>query len=684
MQSQLIRRFAALAVVSIVSLCAATAQAQAPAPGGDYIASANVSLLKSIKPAGDGVGARVVGHYLYVTSTKDLEIYDISTPEDPQMVGSLNLHVEFENEEVPTNGKVLGISGQTPTVTGSGNICPSTYPLLSNSGCLVLYDVRDPAAPKEVSTVLDAGDHTSTCVLDCTFFYGSAGSITDAQGVLDGVQAKKIGNWYDSSTIPDFNGPNDGGKFVRDCHNLTEIKPGILMAACQPFLILSVRPEDGGTILQPKLLATGSNEDGRFIHGNHWPRAGEDQIALVGGEHNFQPNCSPPDTEIGAFMTFDASHANLDGKFDGPLDEWRPTNGAYLDSNPPTQILGCSAHWFDEHPTFKNGGLVAVAAYENGTRFFQIGSDGKITEQGFFVPLGGATSAPHWAPSSDVVYAVDYERGLDVLQYKGAHFVPGAPPEEGKVPGTNGPPAGGSPGGPPAGGGGSGGGGGGANGSGAPVCKASAGFLAAAATPYKHVDHGQAENGLKFSISRRAKKPFDVAVVRQARGRKLTRNQTVAHFKSRTRSFVWSGAGASDGWYVVRFRMALDGGTSDVRRIAVRRAHGKFVKRPASYLRDNCGALKSFKLARPVFGGSKHTPLKVTYELPRGVDSVSVVASARGKVLKRFKGTGADSGQMYELSLPAKGIARGTDVQVRLTLVRAGSRQSVVLVSRRI
>src|SRR3954470_22478189 len=205
-----IRRFLALTAVSIAALAATAAPASAQS-GGDYISSENVSLLKSIKPAGDGVGARIVGHYLYVTSTKDLEIFDITKPEDPQMVGSLNLHVEFENEEVPTNGKVLGISGQTPTVTGSGNICPSMYPV-SSSGCLVLYDVRNPAAPKELSSVLDAGDHTSTCVLDCSYFYGSAGSITDAQGVLDGVEAKKIGNWQDSPTIPDFNGPDTTGK----------------------------------------------------------------------------------------------------------------------------------------------------------------------------------------------------------------------------------------------------------------------------------------------------------------------------------------------------------------------------------------------------------------------------------------------------------------------------------------
>src|SRR3954464_2236657 len=606
-------RLVALTAVATALFCSS---ASAQAPGGDYIASENVTLLKSIKTAGDGVGARVVGNYLYVTSTKDLEIYDISKPEDPQLVGNLNVHVEFENEEVPTNGQVLAISGQTPTVTGSGNICPSTYPVASSSGCLVIYDVRDKENPKELSSVLDAGDHTSTCVLDCQYFYGSAGSVTDARGVLDGKPAQKIGNWQESATIPDFNGPDKSGKFVSGCHNVHGIRPGILMAACQPFLILSVRLEDGGSILQPQLAATGSNKDGRFIHGNTWPREGADKIALVGGETNFKPQCTD---QNGAFTTWDASHANLDGSFSGPLDEYRAQNGSHLDSNPPAQVMGCSVHWFEEHPTFHDGGLVALAAYENGTRFLQIGADGKITEQGYFIPLGGATSAPHWAPNSDVVYAVDYERGLDVLKWSGPHYVPGTSDEPGKTPGAAGA--------PPA-----------PQSSGAPACKASAGFLRAAARPYRHIDHGRAENGLRFSISRRTKRPFEVAVVRQARGRHLTRNRTVARFTARTRSFVWSGEGASGGWYVVRFRMPLKGGGSDVRRVALRRVHGKFVRRPASYLKDNCGALKSFKLQRPVFGGANHRALKITYKLPRGVDSVRVVASAHGKLLRRFKG----------------------------------------------
>src|SRR4029079_8468865 len=85
--------------------------------------------------------------------------------------------------------------------------------------------------------------------------------------------------------------------------------------------------------------------------------------------------------------------------------------------------LGCSVHWFQEHSTFKNGGLVALSEYEDGVRFLQIQSDGKIKEQGFFAPLGGSSSSPKWAPSGDVVYSLDYDRGIDIMRWKGQHYI---------------------------------------------------------------------------------------------------------------------------------------------------------------------------------------------------------------------------------------------------------------------
>ena len=388
--------------------------------GADYVTSDNVQFIRSLKLAADGVGARVVGNYLYVTSTKDLEIYDISAPADPQLMGTLTLDVEFENEQVPTNGAVLGISGQTPSLTGAG-VCPSFYPT-SSSGCLVLFDVRDKAHPTQVATVQGAGDHTSTCILSCTYMYGSAGSITDLRNVLGASHtATKLGtNWISYLK-------SKGYPFYSSCHNQTEVRSGIILTACDPVYVLSVRKQDGASVETPKVLGAANflsapDDQKRFVHGVEWAQGGTDRIMLAGGETNFRPEC---DGTNGAFATFLVGGTASKPTFTF-ADQVRPVAGNYVDGNPPQGAfhLGCSVHWFEPQPTFKGGGVVALASYENGTRFKRIDPDGKITEVGFFEPLGGSTSAPHWAPDGRTVYAIDYQRGIDVLRWNGPLYVP--------------------------------------------------------------------------------------------------------------------------------------------------------------------------------------------------------------------------------------------------------------------
>ncbi len=98
------------------------------------------------------------------------------------------------------------------------------------------------------------------------------------------------------------------------------------------------------------------------------------------------------------------------------VDEFRMQSGTGADGSPPVNGLGCSSHWFNAHDTFNNGGLVAGGFYEHGTRFLDISSKGKIKEVGYFMPFGGSTSAAYWV-TKDLVYAVDYSRGIDILRW---------------------------------------------------------------------------------------------------------------------------------------------------------------------------------------------------------------------------------------------------------------------------
>jgi hypothetical protein len=51
--------------------------------------------------------------------------------------------------------------------------------------------------------------------------------------------------------------------------------------------------------------------------------------------------------------------------------------------------------------------------------------------------LGSSSSSPKWAGKDDVLYSIDYVRGIDILRWTGEHYVPGTR-ERDRVPGTNG------------------------------------------------------------------------------------------------------------------------------------------------------------------------------------------------------------------------------------------------------
>jgi hypothetical protein len=404
----------------IVGVASATAEPPAP-PLPDAVMSDNVEYLGSIKQdVGMTTGAKVVGNRLFVTSAKNISIYDISNPASPQALGTLKTNVAWENEEVPTNGKVLAVASDFYS------LMPGCADALAVTGCVQFFDVRDPTNITQVGTIPIA-NHTADCALDCKYFYGQAGTIMDARGVLDGKAPTVIGNWIDELAKQ--------GVEETNCHHIRELRPGVLITACQPFAVITINRREGGSPEHPRVLYTG--DAAKFVHSARWPREGRDKFVLIGGEKNFRGRCELNDSEFSVYSA-DKVLRRRSTKFDGPLDQVPPAgNGFYADGKPVAGALGCSVHWFQEHPSFRNGGLVAISEYEDGVRFLQIKSDGSIEEQGYFLSLGSSSSSPKWAGKGDVLYSIDYLRGIDILRYTGEHYVPGVK-ERGRVPGTNG------------------------------------------------------------------------------------------------------------------------------------------------------------------------------------------------------------------------------------------------------
>lgn len=369
-----------LALMASIALSAPTAGAgnlteAGPTPGG--MASDNMEFIGTVPYALDTVGARLIGDYMYVNDQQKVMIFDVADPESPQLLSTVPMPQEaiFSREDIDGNDKIIAVP---------------------NLGNLEIIDVEDKSNPRKIISVPGGGNHTNSCILDCAYSYGSSGAIVDLRNP---AKAKVVGNW------------GDGLPFgAAGAHDVEEIAPGIVLTASQPIYLLDVRKNP----LKPKLLAMGRSDDGRFIHTGRWARNGKDKFLLMAGETNFKPRCNEAN---GAFMTWDASKWKKTKTFT-MIDEYRVQNGTYADGSPAVNAVGCSSHWHEAHPTFRNGGIVAAAFFEHGTRIIRVSSKGKITDQDYFMPFRGSTGAVYWR-TPRILYAVQYGGGIDILRYTG-------------------------------------------------------------------------------------------------------------------------------------------------------------------------------------------------------------------------------------------------------------------------
>ncbi|MFN2388192.1 MAG: LVIVD repeat-containing protein [Actinomycetota bacterium] len=372
------RRLAALLALPLLmtALPAATA---GPTAGG--VASDNVEYVGFVPfEVGSSTGATIVGKYMYLTSWKNISIYDISQPEAPALLDIEPIGFRFENEDVATNGKILIFSAELP------------------QDVLYVYDVEDKTNITLLAELPGAGGHTTTCILKCKWAYSSEGYITDLRNPAKPVKQEQ--DWKKLTGIQ------------VGVHDLDEYKNGFAVASTYsgPVPAIDVRNP-----LKPKVIASAEHpENTPIIHSTAWPRGGKDRWLLVQAEQNAQTRCNDND---GGFQTFDTKGYKKTHTFH-LADTFKLGNGTYTDGKPPANGLGCSAHWFEAHPTFKNGGLVAIGYYEHGTRIVDVSSAGKIKEVGYFMPYGGSTSMAEWM-TKDLIYAIDYTRGIDILRYNG-------------------------------------------------------------------------------------------------------------------------------------------------------------------------------------------------------------------------------------------------------------------------
>jgi hypothetical protein len=222
--------------------------------------------------------------------------------------------------------------------------------------------------------------------------------------------------------------------------------------------------------------------------------------------------------------------------------------------------------------------------------------------------------------------------------------------------------------------------------SGPAVASASAPVACAATAGFRTVTAAPRGGGLTFGAARQVTDAYAVDVFQQSAGRRVLAQRRVARFTGRTAArFTWAGTGAggrklTDGYYFARFSVPSRG-EADVRRIALRRTHGRFSIRPDFYGRAGCTVIRSAKLSGPAFGGITRRPLGVAFQLAgRGRATVTVTRGGRA-VLRRTFATAARRTQ--RVSLPYAGTRPG-DYVVTITATAAGRTQTTRLASRRL
>jgi hypothetical protein len=433
-------RRAVLAVAAIIALAAAPAaahptQALDPTSPTDltFAATDNVEHHGRFPEHTGTAGGRLSadGSLFYLTDPRGVYVYDVTEPRSPQLLGSVavfqqQLGAALAQEDPDTNGEILLVDG-APTPVGLPQ--------------LQVVDVSDPSSPAILSS-LDVTDHTWTCVSGpapaskgkkartaeaerntCAYAYGRTGHIVDLRDpanpeLLPTTWRAAVG-YGDRSNSP-------------YTHDLTEIRPGLVMSAGADAILMDTRDPAA-----PVRLAAVEGQD-RFsslgYHSVEWSQDGRAPYVVLGTEiaPSGPTNLAGSDCEgeNSVIETWDASEIvdAVDAYERGrPLDrafagaEFRLVDaydaggrGIFLDGQAPGHVLYC-AHWMDLHPDFDAGGKMAVSYYDRGTRFVEADADGHMRELGWIVPAEGYSGSARWITDS-VVYVMDYRRGMEVVE----------------------------------------------------------------------------------------------------------------------------------------------------------------------------------------------------------------------------------------------------------------------------
>jgi hypothetical protein len=351
--------------------CVALAPAGAAEIAGD--APADVSLIGVIPTGGPITGAAQDGRFLYVSGQTSISIYDTVQPAAPELLAvRTNPHMIY-GELLSTDGEILLLNG--------GFIGPT----------LDVWNVEDKSNPVLAGTARGLPDEHVSCLLECTWAYGSEGSIVDLRDPT--APELRDTSWKVAVGI--------GHKRM---HRVDEFRPGFMATAPRegPPVIVDVRrPLEPRIVAKTKVPPIVPN---LFLYSD-WANGGRDRFVISSTEN---AGCS--EQHQGALVTFDTKGSPEDDSFE-LVDSYRYRGRTDSDDD------SCQAYYFSLHPDFDDGGLALLPNGLEGTRIIDIDDRGQIEEVDSFVLPSSNVWLAFWT-DEEIIYALNSTGEIYVLRYE--------------------------------------------------------------------------------------------------------------------------------------------------------------------------------------------------------------------------------------------------------------------------
>lgn len=360
--------------------------------------SKNFRHITNIPLGGVAVSGQLVGDTYFISSWQTgLYSFDASDPKAPVQLdhmGADEIQIQSnENEDLATNGQILLLS---------------QFNRVDQANGLLVIDVSDPADMKVIATLPGAGGHTIECLYDCTWAYTSGSGSSSAGRIVD-LRDPENPKLLENTWTEAVEGVT--------AHDVTEVRPGLVVTSSQPLFVL-----DTTDPAKPRAVMLTDADAPHTGHNNIWPRAGKDRFLITASEGVNNGRCEMYGDDGKTLQIWDTRGWRKKGF--KPVGSYTLTNGTGADGKPPVDLLGvqgCSAHWAQANPRFHDGGLVAMAAYSQGVRLYDIGTDGKPTEAGWFLKDVHGAIDVEWV-TDRILYVVEDGGGvgsLDVIEYTG-------------------------------------------------------------------------------------------------------------------------------------------------------------------------------------------------------------------------------------------------------------------------